>query len=127
MKKSRKHFFFLFTHSKHIYSEPSTRGILIAYSTISAPFGMLIIYLLNTLMPWRSVALLCLTLPVITAIAICFVSSRVLANVTNAKKFPGKILLMIIVDSRNASVAPLKTSNGTCRKVAALASRLGFM
>lgn len=56
------------------FSEPSVRGVLIGYTYIYAAVGAVTIYLLNTLMPWRTVCLICLLVPIITAIAICFVS-----------------------------------------------------
>lgn len=55
------------------FSEPSIRGILTAFSGISATFGLFLVYLLNTLMPWRSVGLICLAVPVITMVAVCFI------------------------------------------------------
>lgn len=56
------------------FSEPSTRGILNAYSNVCETLGMLVIYILNTLMPWRTAALICLALPVLSMILLCFVS-----------------------------------------------------
>ncbi|XP_055308983.1 facilitated trehalose transporter Tret1-like [Sitodiplosis mosellana] len=53
--------------------EPSTRGVLIAYSGISVTLGIFMVFGLNTLMAWRSVALVCLAMPVITAVAVCFI------------------------------------------------------
>lgn len=54
-------------------SEPSIRGMMTALSNISATLGLFIVYLLNTLMPWRSVGLVCLAVPVVTMIAVCFI------------------------------------------------------
>lgn len=48
-------------------------GVLLAYSSLVSIFGSFIIYTLNTLMPWRSVALVCMCLPILTVIALCFV------------------------------------------------------
>ncbi|XP_031635118.1 facilitated trehalose transporter Tret1-like [Contarinia nasturtii] len=53
--------------------QPSTRGVLFAYSRIYTTAGIFTIFLLNTLMPWRTVALICFALPIITAIALLFV------------------------------------------------------
>lgn len=60
-----------------LLSEPSTRGILVSLTFISVTLGMFLVLLLNTLMPWRTIALVCLIWPVITAIAICFVSQTI--------------------------------------------------
>lgn len=43
-----------------------------AYSSMSPPIGIFIVFAFNVLMPWRLVALVCSTVPVITAIAVCF-------------------------------------------------------
>lgn len=55
-------------------SEPSYRGILIAYTNVSGTFGMLVVSVLNTMLPWRTVALVCLFVPILTVIALLFVS-----------------------------------------------------
>lgn len=47
---------------------------MLSYTLISYTFGIFTIYLLNTLMSWRAVALVCSIIPVLSAIAICFVS-----------------------------------------------------
>lgn len=44
------------------------------YSIMSGTFGIFTTIFLNTLMPWRIVAMICLGLPILTTIAICFVS-----------------------------------------------------
>ncbi|XP_055302406.1 facilitated trehalose transporter Tret1-like [Sitodiplosis mosellana] len=53
--------------------EPSTRDVLLTFTNISGTMGTFTIYFLNTLMPWRSVALFCLSVPMITAVAVCFI------------------------------------------------------
>lgn len=53
----------------------SQTGILTACASISATLGLFLVYLLNTFMPWRMVGLICLAVPLITMIAICFVST----------------------------------------------------
>lgn len=57
-----------------VFSEPKFRGVMIAYTHVGWTLGMLLLSVLNTLMPWRSVAFVCLFVPVITTIALCFVS-----------------------------------------------------
>lgn len=64
----------LFFFCNNFQSEASTRGALSGYMFICLSFGMFIINVLNTCMPWRTAALFCSTVPVISAIAICFVS-----------------------------------------------------
>ncbi|XP_055307919.1 solute carrier family 2, facilitated glucose transporter member 8-like, partial [Sitodiplosis mosellana] len=52
--------------------EPSTRGVLVSLSFISVTIGTFLGFFLNTMMSWRTLALVCLSCPIITAIAICF-------------------------------------------------------
>lgn len=47
---------------------------MIAYSAISGTIGMLFVFILNTLMPWRMVAMCCMFVPILTVFALCFVS-----------------------------------------------------
>lgn len=53
--------------------EPSVRGVLIAYSALSGTFGAFFVYSLNTLMPWRTLALICMFVPILAIIALLFV------------------------------------------------------
>ncbi|XP_055305860.1 facilitated trehalose transporter Tret1-like [Sitodiplosis mosellana] len=53
--------------------EPATRSILLGYTLITFTFGMSIIFVMNTFMAWRMVAMICFGLPFITAIALCFI------------------------------------------------------
>lgn len=55
--------------------EPAFRGILIAYTHAGWTLGMLVVSILNTLLPWRTVALICMFVPVLTTLALCFVSN----------------------------------------------------
>lgn len=55
-------------------SEPSIRGMLTACSAISTNLGIFGTILLGSLMPWRTVAVTCLFLPIITIILLVFVS-----------------------------------------------------
>lgn len=70
-------------------SEPSIRGILIACANVCVTLGFFIVLYLNTLMSWRQVALICSILPLITMIAICFVSINLLL-------FPFRIQIFFI-------------------------------
>lgn len=56
------------------FSEPSNRGFLIAYTVACSAIGNLIVFGLNTLMPWRTIGLFCMFVPIITVVGICFVS-----------------------------------------------------
>ncbi|CAD7092819.1 unnamed protein product [Hermetia illucens] len=53
--------------------EPSIRGILISCAGVAVTLGFLVVYLLGSLMDWRTAALVCLCVPVMTMVAICFV------------------------------------------------------
>lgn len=57
---------------------------------------MMLVFVLNTLMPWRTVALVCLFLPVLTVVALCFVS--IIYYVFNAMNF-GSISAQIEIRS----------------------------
>lgn len=54
--------------------EPSIRGVMIAYTHVGWTLGMLFVSVMNTFMPWRTVGLVCMLVPILTAIALCFVS-----------------------------------------------------
>lgn len=54
--------------------EPSLRGLMIAYSSFSVTLGILFVFTLNTFMPWRVVALVCMFVPITTMIGLCLVS-----------------------------------------------------
>lgn len=53
--------------------QPSIRGILTACAGVSVMIGFTIVYFLGTVIVWRTAALICLSVPVATMIAICFV------------------------------------------------------
>lgn len=53
--------------------EPTVRGVMIAYSALAGTFGMFCVFTLNTLMPWRTVALVCKFGPILAIIALLFV------------------------------------------------------
>lgn len=57
-----------------IFSEPSVRAILIGYSNMTGTLGSLAVFVLNTLIPWRMVALAGLLVPITSAMTLCFVS-----------------------------------------------------
>ncbi|XP_055326069.1 facilitated trehalose transporter Tret1-like [Sitodiplosis mosellana] len=54
-------------------TEPSYRGILIAYTNVFGSFGMMLVLVLNTMLPWRMVGLVCMFIPIFTVLALCFV------------------------------------------------------
>lgn len=55
-------------------SQPSIRGILTAMSSMAATLGLFIVYSLGNIMSWRDAASYCLFVPLLTMIAVCFVS-----------------------------------------------------
>ena len=54
--------------------EPSMRGLMIGYSTFSLTLGSFFVFTLNTLMAWRTVALICMFVPILTMIGLFLVS-----------------------------------------------------
>lgn len=54
-------------------SEASVRGILASTAGVSSTLGLLIVLFVGNLTDWRSVAFICLTVPIITTIAVFFV------------------------------------------------------
>lgn len=54
--------------------EASVRDVLTSLSGIASSLGLLCVYLLANLTDWRNVALLCLSIPITTMVAIYFVS-----------------------------------------------------
>lgn len=78
------HIFYLkncfFITSLHLFSEPSTRGVLTTYTNVSFSLGIFIVSTLNAWIPWRNMALVCLAVPVTCAITICFVRERESVN-----------------------------------------------
>lgn len=55
-------------------SQPSIRGILVACSGVAVVLGFFLMYLLGAILTWRTVALISTALPIVTFIAISFVS-----------------------------------------------------
>lgn len=54
-------------------SQPSIRGILISCAGVAVTLGLFITYLLGSVLDWRTAALICLSVPLFTVVAICFV------------------------------------------------------
>uniref|UniRef100_A0A1B0CIY0 Putative sugar transporter n=1 Tax=Lutzomyia longipalpis TaxID=7200 RepID=A0A1B0CIY0_LUTLO len=62
------------TSVHHMYlAQPAIRGILTSSAGVAATLGFFIGYLLGTLVTWREAALVCLTIPIFTVVAICFI------------------------------------------------------
>lgn len=80
---------------------------------------MLTIFILNTLMPWRTVALVCSAVPVITAISVYFVSEirhliRILSHssvILTHSYCQCFFSVFFLSDSRNATMVAIKKSN----------------
>lgn len=58
-------------------SEPSVRGALTGLAGISVTSGIFLIYWMGNVMAWRMAASISATMPLVTAIAVCFVSDRI--------------------------------------------------
>lgn len=56
-----------------IWSEPSLRGVLITYTNLGTSLGVFLVNFLNTLMAWRMVGLCCITVPLVTIVALFFI------------------------------------------------------
>lgn len=95
------------------------RGILIGYSSMNIRFGTIAVYVLNQLMPWRIVALVCLSVPMACAIALCFVSSFPRIH-RHSLKFQ-----CLFEDSRDTTVAFIEKPCQRGREIAWLAARVG--
>ncbi|XP_055303202.1 facilitated trehalose transporter Tret1-like [Sitodiplosis mosellana] len=54
-------------------SEPTFRGVMIAYTHFGYSLGAILVATLNIMMPWRMVGLVCMFTPIFTTIALCFV------------------------------------------------------
>ncbi|XP_058448099.1 facilitated trehalose transporter Tret1-like [Malaya genurostris] len=53
--------------------QPSIRGILTSCAGVAVMLGFFMVYLLGTVTTWRITALICVSIPLATMIAICFV------------------------------------------------------
>lgn len=54
-------------------SHPSIRGMLLAFSHVTVIAGSCLMYLIGSLTTWRNAALICLTVPCATVVALWFV------------------------------------------------------
>lgn len=54
-------------------AEPAIRGLLTSCASLSVTLGVFVTYFLGSVVYWRTAALICLTVPVVTAIGILFV------------------------------------------------------
>lgn len=55
-------------------SQPHLRSILIGLSSFIMGAGASIVFILNTFLPWRQIALTCLFVPVVSVVVLLFVS-----------------------------------------------------
>lgn len=62
-----------FLKSLIYFSEASVRGVMMSYSGLTFTFGLLFVNTLNTLMPWRTVALTCMFVPISAVIGLFLV------------------------------------------------------
>lgn len=56
-----------------VSSEPSLRVYMMGYTYLGRTLGMLVISVLNTLMPWRIIAFICMFVPIITTFGLFFI------------------------------------------------------
>lgn len=54
-------------------AEPAIRGLLTSCASLSVTLGVFVTYFLGSVVYWRTAAIICLSVPVVTAIAILFV------------------------------------------------------
>lgn len=102
--------------------EPEFRNFLMAYTYIGMTFGSLFVSVLNTLMPWRMVAFVCIFVPISSTALLCFVSYI-------SKKILPIRLLYIYLRRLGSRIADLVAE---CRSITrsvecpAMVTRLGF-
>lgn len=54
-------------------SEPSHQSFFMKYTSMFSTVGMLFVFILNTLIPWRTAGLVCMFVPILSLIALFFV------------------------------------------------------
>lgn len=111
-------------------SEPSTRSVLMGYTIICHTIGIFTTFFLNTLMPWRTLATICLGMPAITAIAICFVSVQSSSSICSilCSFWNGEFEIMnvnLITDPGDPSMAAIEKTWRRSRKGPLLVTWLG--
>lgn len=84
---------------------------MIAYSALTGTFGMFIVFQLNRLMAWRTVALVCMFVPILAVLALLFVSIVVLLRIPINFKCHS---FEWAIGARDANVAAPKTAKGRC-------------
>lgn len=58
-------------------TEPRLRGLMLGYASISVTLGASFVFFLNTLIAWRTVALVCLFIPISAMIGLLFVNTEI--------------------------------------------------
>lgn len=66
-------YIFIYIDTLYARSQPSIRGILTSCAGVSVQLGLLFVFLAGTSMSWRTTSIACLSIPLCTMIAICFV------------------------------------------------------
>lgn len=103
-------------------TEPSVRGVLMAYSALSGTFGMFIVMTLNTLMAWRTVALVCMFVPILAILLLMLVRIFGVECWINSQfQFHFKF----VAGAGNADVVAIQKSSRWCGAIASVAARLG--
>lgn len=92
------------------------------YFHFTTALGAFVAFTLNTLMSWRSVFFIGLTLPIISTITLLFVSSLHYKFIVDQMKV--RLKVENLKDSRNATMVAIKKSNERSRTVSSMASRM---
>lgn len=92
-----------------------------AGSGIASTLGMFVVYVLGSVTEWRNVAFYCFFVPVITMIAVCFVS----ITISNRSSSSANSSNDSLTDSGIAVVAVVQKPHRRRTKIVAMASRMG--
>lgn len=89
---------------------------------LSVSVGVFIVFLMSSMMSWRTVSLVCVIFPIVTFVALFFVRNYYYRY--NHLKLV-KYKLMCFVGSGNTNLAIIQITEGRCSKIVAMATRMG--
>lgn len=109
-------------------SHPSIRGMLLAFSHVTSIIGMCMMYLIGTLTTWRNAALICLSVPCVTIVALWFVSSETRTTKMIMVQFliDNVFVSCLYIGSWNTTLAHKPPASRWCCQGSAVATRMGF-
>lgn len=107
------------------FSQASIRGILIAVSGIAATLGLFIVFLLGSITAWRDAAIYCLVVPIITMVAVCFVSVARLESNSYFYRISNWGFLSFFPDSGNTIMVAVEKSHRRGNEITAMVTWLG--